>query len=261
MTFHHCLSCLLTIFTIQSSETLLSTQYVSDIYEQRYMTEFTHSKMLQSTIKEAQIEMECGKLCGSSEQCLYFFGHVDRLCLVCLTGKYDDEDHLEEWQGGVLPGTKIWLKKDHLYFIGYDASVNEGGVDSAHQHSLVDRTPIPVRSKLVSFMFTAGAVNREIRFGVYRRHSNCIYELVHQWVTSSYHLGQNEYFTNDFIVEKGYHIGFTFTQGGVISTKVDSVQRYCASDDVPIINQQQSLDGDHIGYRRYSFQGKLMLTF
>ena len=250
------LYCLLTISNLKSSEKLLSAHYVSKTYAQRNLTEFKNSKILSLTIKEAQIELECGKLCGRLEHCL-FFVHVGRLCLISMSDTYVGHQ-LDEWHGKLLPNTNIWLKKDQFYFIGYDTLVNEGSEDTGVQHSLVDLTPVPARSVLISFMYNAGEVNREIRFGVFRRHGNCIYELVHQWITSSYYMGQNEYFTNDFIIEKGYHIGFTFTQGGVIRKTTDSVQRYCASKVIPVIKQQQNFANEKIGYRKYSFQGKLM---
>ena len=203
--------------------------------------------------------LKCGQYCGTLQHCLYFFVHVGKACLICVNGTHD-LDHLDEWRGEVLPNTKIWFKeKGQTYFIGYKTLINSGRADLGRQHSMVDLTPVPTRSKLISFLFNAGAVDREIRFGVYRRYRNtCIFELVQQWTTTSTHLGQNEYYINDFIVEKGYHIGFTFTQKGVIRKTEDSIQRYCSSKDAPVFNKQLIYSNASISFRTYSFQGKFI---
>ena len=258
------LFCQLIIFTLQSNERLLSTYYASETYDQRNLTackQVNNSNILNLSNKEVHMVFKCGQICGTFDQCSYFFYHIGRLCLMCMNDSYDDVYHLNKWQWKVLPDTKVWFnKKDQLYSIGYDKLVNKGKLDVAKQHSIVDLTPVPARSKLVTFTFNVRAVNREIRFGVYKRYENsCIFELVHQWITNSTHLGQNKYYTNDFIVEKGYHIGFTFTQYGVIPFTKDSIQRYCVSFVPLIVNEQKHFTKHHAGYRKYLFQGKFTI--
>ena len=202
--------------------------------------------------------LRCGQFCGTLEQCLYFFLYVGRSCLICLNGTHNNTNHLDEWSGEVVSDTKIWSKeKGPTYFIGYNPLVNDWIADEAKKYGLVDLTPVPTRSKLVRFIFNAGAVNREIRFGVYRKDGNqCDFTLVHQWITISNRLGLNEYYTGYFIVEKGYHIGFTFTQYGVIRYTDDSVKRYCGTRVAPTVNVPQGFKKHSIGYRKYLFQGK-----
>ena len=259
----NCLSLLYllcTVCTLKCSDMDRYSYYTVESLRAFYERNLTSCKILEASITAKQnINLECGRFCGTLEPCLYFTIHIGGMCLTCIIDEYNGVDHLNEWQREVSLDTYIWFKKKGpSYFVGHALLSNTGQPDGNYRFTFVNLTPVPTRSMLISFVFNVGRANKEIRFGVYRRYDNnmCNYILVHQWITISNHTGQNELYMKGVIVEKGDHIGYSFPGQGVIRFTGDTVQRYCTSSSIPELNKEFRMQAHHFGKRRYQFQGK-----
>ena len=189
------------------------------------------ARMKQKQLTAWVTEIECGFICGHFYPCVYFVvGETDLNCLVCtydplhklLTG-----DAFKIWPEQIDSLTYFWMKM--YMYIGNEVT---GGtvMDTPVAFTMVDTSPIPERLKIYSFLYNAGAVDRPIYFGIYRRYDEnaCNFELIHLWTTVSHQFGLNEYIVSDYVAAKGDYIGFSWTQGSVILFNYGTSPRYCS---------------------------------
>ena len=218
-------------------------------------------------IKQRQLtvwatEMQCGLICGKFDNCKYFVvDEYDLNCLVCTTDplqEFQVKDTFQTWPKQIDAMTNIWMK---MYkYIGND--VRGGSIlDTASAYTFVDTTPVPERLKIYSFLYNAGAKNRQIHFGIYRRYDDanaCNFELIHQWTTVSQQLGLNEYTVSDYVVEKGDYIGFAWTQRGVILFHNGASPLYCSLNSATKVSGKYSFSTSY-GTRVYAFLVKFTI--
>ena len=214
-----------------------------------------------SSNKLGNIGIYCALLCFNLDDCIYFVveEELDINCLLCMNNPLPalfGKESLYVWSGRVDSLTKFWRRKYN--YIGSDI-MGGGTVDKALNKTLVDDSPVPERLKLYSFLYKAGAVNKTIIFGIYRRYDDnaCHFELIHQWMTVNHKLGLNEYVVSDYVVEKGDHIGFAWPKEGLVLYNKGSSLKYCISNLA--IQVSGKYDFNVLRHERiYAFQAKLI---
>ena len=203
----------------------------------------------------------CALVCFNLDDCVYFVveEELDLNCLLCTNNPLQAllwKDSFNVWSGQVNSLTKFWRRKYN--YIGSDI-VGGDILDKALNKTLVDGSPVSARLKLYSFLYKAGAVNKTIIFGIYRRYDDtaCHFELIHQWMTVNHKLGLNEYVVSDYVVEKGDHIGFTWPHEGVVLYNKGSSMKYCFSHSAIQVSRKYAFD-ELRHERSYAFQAKLI---